>query len=272
MKLSVQGREAYAYTGGKPFDAALRCVVFLHGAMSDHGNFTLLARWFAHRGWAVLAPDLPGHMRSAGPALASVEAMADWLLALLDAAGVRQAALAGHSLGSLVALEAAARAPQRATHLVMLGTAVPMPVPTALLELGKTDTLAAIDRVVIYSFSTLAPKPAYPGPGVWLRGACRALMRQVLVHGRDPLLFHTDFSACNNYNNGLAAAAQVRCPAHLVLGIADQMTLLRGASALATALKATVDRLPAGHFMMQECPDGVLNALRRLDPDREPAG
>ena len=78
MKWLVQGREAYAYTGGKPFDPALPCVAFVHGAMNDHGNFTLLARWFAHHGWAVLAPDLPGHMRSAGPALASVEAIADW--------------------------------------------------------------------------------------------------------------------------------------------------------------------------------------------------
>jgi pimeloyl-ACP methyl ester carboxylesterase len=262
MKLTVQGREAYAYTGGKPFDLALPCVVFVHGAMADHGNFTLLARWFAHHGWAVLAPDLPGHMRSAGPALASVEAMADWVLALLDAAGVQRAVLAGHSLGSLVALEAAARAPGRSTHLVMLGTAVPMPVPQALLDLGRSDTLAAIDRVVMYSHSTLAAKPSYPGPGVWLRGGSRALMRQVFAHGRDPLLFHTDFTACNAYTHGLAAAAQVRCPAHLVLATQDQMTLPRGASAVSAALKATVHTVACGHFMMQECPDGVLHVLR----------
>ena len=262
MKLQVQGREAYAYTGGKPFDAALPSIVFIHGAINDHGNFTLLARWFAHHGWGVLAPDLPGHMRSAGPALASVEAMADWLLALLDAAGVKQAALAGHSLGSLAALEAASRAPERVTRLVMLGTAVPMPVPAVLLDLGKTDPLAAIDRVVMYSHSTLAAKPSYPGPGVWLRGGARALMRQVLAHGRDPMLFHTDFAACNAYTHGLDAAAGVHCPAHLVLGSADQMTLPKGAKMVATALKATVHTVPAGHFLMQECPDGVLNALR----------
>ena len=262
MKLSVHGREAYAYTGGKPFDAGLPCVVFIHGAMNDHGNFTLLARWFAHHGWAVLAPDLPGHMRSVGPALASIEALADWLLALLDAAGVKQAALAGHSMGSLAALEAAARAPERITRLGMLGTAVPMPVPQALLDLGRSDPHAAIDRVVVFSHSTLAAKPSYPGPGVWLRGGARALMRQVLAHGRDPLLFHTDFAACNAYAAGLEAAAKVRCPAHLVLAQADQMTLPRGAAAVAAALKASVHSVPAGHFLMQECPDGVLNALR----------
>lgn len=263
MKLVVDGREAYCYTGGRPFDPTLPCVVFVHGAMNDHGNFTLLARWFAHHGWSVLAPDLPGHMRSAGPALTSIEAMADWLLALLDTAGVKRAALTGHSLGSLVALEAAARAPERATRLVMLGTCVPMPVPQALLDLARSDVLAAIDRVVAFSFSTLAAKPSYPGPGVWLRGSARALMRQVQAAGGDPLLFHTDFSACNSYHDGLHAAHRVACPAHLVLAESDQMTLPRHASAVATALEATVDVVPGGHFLMQEQPDGVLNALRK---------
>ena len=263
MKLSVDGREAYAYTGGKAFDPSLPCLVLVHGAINDHSVWTLIARWFAHHGWSVLAPDLPGHMRSAGPALPNVEALADWLLALLDAAGVQQAALAGKSMGSLVALEAAARAPQRATRLVMLGTAYPMSVPAALLALGQSDPHAAIDRVVHFSFSTLAPKPSYPGPGVWLRGAGRALMRQVLAHGGDPLLFVTDFAACDNYKHGLEAAAKVSCPAHLVLAELDHMTPTRAAQDLAGALRATVHRVPSGHFMAQECPDEVLAAMRK---------
>jgi pimeloyl-ACP methyl ester carboxylesterase len=101
----VNGPSAYAYTGGKPFDPALPCVVFIHGALHDHSVWTLLARWFAHHGFGVLAVDLPGHGRSAGPALPSVEAMADWLLALLAAAGVQrdgQVTLVGHSMGSLI--------------------------------------------------------------------------------------------------------------------------------------------------------------------------
>ena len=263
MKFTVQGRDAYAYTGGKAFDPALPSVVFVHGAVNDHSVFTLLARWFAHHGHGVLAVDLPGHGRSAGPALASVEAMADWLLALLDATGVQRAALAGHSMGSLVALEAAARAPDRATRLVMLGTCVPMPVPQALLDLGKTDVLAAIDRVVSFSFSTLAAKPSYPGPGVWLRGSARQLMRQVQAASGDTLLFHTDFAACNDYRNGMAAAARASCPAHLVLAEQDQMTQPRGARDVVAALKATVHPVPGGHFLMQEQPEPVLNAIRK---------
>ncbi|HKW82710.1 MAG TPA: alpha/beta fold hydrolase, partial [Burkholderiaceae bacterium] len=99
MELTIDGRKAYAYSGGKAFDAGLPCIVFIHGALNDHSVWTLLARWFAHHGRAVLALDLPGHGRSDGPPLANVEALADWLPALLDAAGVRKAALVGHSMG-----------------------------------------------------------------------------------------------------------------------------------------------------------------------------
>ena len=266
MKLNVNGPNgavsAYAYTGGKPFDPTLPCVVFVHGALNDHSVFTLLARWFAHHGHSVLAVDLPGHMRSAGPALASVDDMANWLLALMSAADVQQAALAGHSMGSLVALEAAARAPERATRLVMLGSCVPMPVPQALLDLSLTNSAAAIDRVTSFSVSTLASKPGYPGPGMWLHGSSRALMHQVLAAQGDARLFHTDFSACNNYTAGLDAAGRVRCPVAMVLGQADQMTQPRGAREVAQRLNAKVHTLTAGHALMAEAPDAVLAAVR----------
>ena len=89
-------------------------------------------------------------------------------------------------------------------------------------------------------------------------------MRQVLAAQGNPRLFHTDFSACHLYDNGLAAADQVRCPSALVLGQHDQMTQPKGATLVAHRLKATVHTVPAGHFLMQESPDPVLNALREL--------
>jgi pimeloyl-ACP methyl ester carboxylesterase len=261
MNLIVQGREAYAYTGGKPFDPALPCVVFVHGALNDHGVWNLLARWFAHHGRSVLAVDLPGHMRSAGPPLASVEAAADWLLALLAAAGVQRAALVGHSMGSLIALEAAARAPERVTHLAMLGTAYPMKVSPALLDTALADPARAIEMTVQFSFSSLAPKPGFPGPGNWLRGGARALMHQVLARQDQPALFHHDFSLCDRYAGGLEAAARVTCPSTLILGERDQMTPPKATAALAQALRARVERVPAGHSLMAEAPEHVLNAL-----------
>jgi pimeloyl-ACP methyl ester carboxylesterase len=77
MLLNVQGQDAYCYTGGKPFNAALPTAVFIHGAQNDHSVWVLQTRYFAHHGFGVLAVDLPGHGRSKGAPLASVEAMAD---------------------------------------------------------------------------------------------------------------------------------------------------------------------------------------------------
>jgi len=113
MEFNVKGGQAYAYTGGKPFNPALPCVAFVHGALNDHSVWTLLARWFAHHGFCVLAVDLPGHGRSVNPVLGTVPELGAWLLDLLAAAGVQQASLVGHSMGSLIAMEAAAQAPER---------------------------------------------------------------------------------------------------------------------------------------------------------------
>ncbi len=262
VKTAEGASPAYAYTGGKPFDATLPCVVFVHGALNDHSVWTLLARWFAHHGHGVLAVDLPGHGRSAGAPPASVEAAADWLLALLDAAGVQRAALVGHSMGSLIALEAAARAPARATRLVMIGTAYPMKVSEALLTTARDTPLRAIDMVNVFTHSGLAAKPSYPGPGAWLHGGSRALMRRMQALQTGVNLFHHDFGVCDRYAGGLEAAATLQCPASLILGALDQMTSPRQARALADALKARVHSVAAGHALMSEAPDAVLAALR----------
>ncbi len=111
--------------------------MFIHGAQNDHSVWVLQTRYFAHHGFGVLAVDLPGHGRSKGAPLTSVEAMADWLLALLDAAGVKQATLIGHSMGSLIALETAFRAPQRVARLALVGTAYPMKVSDTLLDASR---------------------------------------------------------------------------------------------------------------------------------------
>ena len=262
MKLDVDGREAYAYTGGKPFDPTLPCVVFIHGAMQDHSGWTLLARWCAHHGFGVLAVNQPGHGRSAGPPLPSVEALADWTLALMSAAGVPQATLVGHSMGTLIALQAAARAPQRIARLVLLGAAYPMKVSDALLGAAREAPLRAIDMVNALSIGTLAAKPSHPGPGMWLHGANRALMRNQQALSSDVNLFEHDFRICDAYAGGTAAMAQVKCPTTLITGARDQMTPPKSTQALAAALQARVVTVPTGHHLMAEAPDAVLAGLR----------
>ncbi|MFC0400752.1 alpha/beta fold hydrolase [Paraburkholderia rhizosphaerae] len=265
MIVDVRGQPAYAYTGGKPFDPTLPSAVFIHGAEHDHSVWALQTRYFAHHGFGVLALDLPGHSRSAGPALHRIDAMADWLAALLDATGIARAFVAGHSMGSLIALDFAARYPARATHIALVATAVPMTVSDALLDAARERETEAIAMVNQWSHSTLAAKPSCPAPGFWLQGMNQRLMERVAATG-EPHLFHTDFSACNDYADGLERAAQVRCPVRLIVGKRDVMTPPRATRALADAFRQSnakfdVVTLDAGHALMAEQPDATLDAL-----------
>ena len=259
MYLEVDNVRAYAYTGGKRFDAALPVVVFVHGAQHDHSVWILQSRYLAHHGYAVLAVDLPAHGRSEGEPLRSIEAMADWLLALLDAAGVGRATLVGHSGGSLAALETAARHPSRVTKLALIGTAFPMRVGDDLLDATRDDEPAAIDMINIWSHSGYAQKPSSPGPGFWVVGQNKRLMERMR-----PGVLNADFAACNAYANGTAAAAAVRCPVLFILGKRDAMTPVRAANALRQALPSarTLEVPATGHALMAEAPDAVLEALR----------
>ena len=261
MLLTVQGVDAYCYTGGKPFNPAPPTVVFIHGAQNDHSVWALQTRYFAHHGYGVLAVDLPGHGRSKGEAKASVTELADWLLQVLDAAGVQKAALFGHSMGSLIALEASHRAPERVTHLGMIGSTYPMNVSDALLETSRGDEQSAIDMVNIWSHSSIAHKPSCPGPGFSVMGGARRLMQRISqINPRQ--VFYTDFSACNAYANGEAAAQAVRCPTLFLFGARDMMTPPKSTKLLTSSIKhGKVVTVDSGHSLMSEQPDAVLDAL-----------
>jgi pimeloyl-ACP methyl ester carboxylesterase len=262
-----QNYEAYAYTGGKAFDAAKPTLVFIHGVLNDHSVWILQTRYLAHHGFNVLAVDLPGHGRSGGDAPASVEEAAEFIEALLDAAGVKQAGLIGHSWGSLIALEAAAKLKDRITHLALVGTAFPMKVSPALIEASLNEPMKALKMVNVFSRATLAAPPSALGPGTWVYGASMALGRRVLASNTAVNLFHRGFVACDSYANGLEAMAGVTCPVLFVLGQSDQMTPPRAAKSLVDQAKAhgkkiTVAKIPMGHHQMSEAPEETLNALK----------
>lgn len=267
MRVPVNGFETYCYTGGRPFTASLPTVVLIHGVLNDHSVWAMQSRWLAHHGWNVLAVDLPGHCRSAGPAPQTVEEAADFVIALLDALDVKHAALVGHSWGSLIALEAASRLGERATHLGLVGTAWPMKVSPALLESALKEPEKALRMVNVFSRSTLCAPPSALGPGTWVFGGGMALGRRVLASNTQVNLFHRGFQACDSYTGGDSAIERIECPVLFALGTLDQMTTPKAAQALMAAAKAagkevSVSMLPVGHNEMTEAPEETLAALR----------
>ncbi|MDO9567804.1 MAG: alpha/beta hydrolase [Hydrogenophaga sp.] len=267
MHLIVNSAQTYCYTGGKAFDAAKPTVVFIHGVLNDHSVWILQTRYLANHGFNVLAVDLPGHCKSAGVAPSSVEEAADFIAALLDAAGVPRAALIGHSWGSLIALEAASRLKERVSHLVLVGTAYPMKVSPALIEASLNEPEKALKMVNVFSRSTLAAPPSALGPGTWVYGASMALGRRVLASNPKVNVFHRGFVACDTYANGEQAMAAITCPVLFLLGAQDQMTQPRAAQGLIKVAQAAgktvrVESLPVGHHQMTETPDATLFAIR----------
>jgi pimeloyl-ACP methyl ester carboxylesterase len=259
MNLSVKGKQVFAATGGREFDKRLPAIMLIHGAGFDHSAWALHSRWFAHHGFAVLVPDLPGHGRSQGPALRSIAEMADWAAALLDAAGATSAHLIGHSMGSLIALETAARHPAQVSALGLIGTAATMTVGPDLLKAAEANDHDAIDMVSIWGLGFNAGIGGSLAPGMWMHGGAK----RVLQHCAPGVLF-TDLSACNSYQDALAAAAKVTVPTTLILGEKDMMTPAKAGKTLAAAIPhaRTVVLKGAGHMMMSERPDELLAALK----------
>ena len=259
MKLSIDGQAVFATTGGTHFDPAKPAVIFLHGAGFDRTAWRLQTRWFAHHGRSVLAVDFPGHGWSEGVPLASIAAMADWTAKLIDAAGVKQAALIGHSRGALVALDCAARHPDKVRALGLCGVASEMPVHPEMLESAKANTLKVQELMTFWGIGTALHKGGMTAPGLWLRRESLAVLS-----ANKPGVIHADLAACNAYKDALARAPDVKCPTVLVLGDGDLMTPLSKGKTLASAIKGAVGVVVpnSGHFMMVERPDETLDALK----------
>lgn len=261
MKVEVNGSVVYCYTNSREIDPSKESVVFIHGSGMDHTVWTLASRHFARHGRNVITFDFPGHGRSAGELIPDIGAMADWVIDLMNALGVQRAALAGHSLGSLVAMDCAARHPERVRALAMVGTTMPMPVSDAILEAAKANDHAAFDMLTQWGYSKRHQFGGNRNSGIWMQGSTLRLYERAR-----PGVLYNDMNACNRYTVGLDRAEQVQCPVLLVLGNDDRLTPVRSTMALQAALPAPdVATLEgAGHTIMVEAPNDLLDALHRI--------
>lgn len=267
MKLQIAGNTAYAYTGTPSLPSTGKTVIFIHGAQNDHSVWGLQSRYLAHHGYRVLAVDLPGHGRSGGPALATIDELAQWVLELMNETQTPSASLVGHSMGSLIALATAGKAPTKVNALALVGSACPMRVSDVLLDAAANDEAKAIEMIANWSYSGVNHQPGAPGPGFSVyMGGIRLMQRQpagVLLN---------DFLACHRYDDAITAADNVTCPVLLVSGAQDMMTPPKAVAPLLKHLQQShqcpqVSQLilqNCGHSIMGEQPDELLAGLRQL--------
>ncbi|MEP5567604.1 MAG: alpha/beta hydrolase [Halioglobus sp.] len=261
MKFDVNGDRSYCYTNNREIDPAKDTVVFIHGSGMDHTVWTLASRHFARHRRNVVAVDLPGHGRSAGELRPNIEAMADWIIDVLDVLKIDKAALVGHSLGSLVSLDCAARYPQRVEAIALVGTIAPMPVSDAILDAARDNDHAAFDMLTQWGYSKRHQYGGNRNSGIWMIGNTLRLYERAA-----PGVLFNDMNACNNYDSGLTRASQVQCPALMILGAEDRLTPSRGTQPLQEALpEVEVVLLPgAGHTITVEAPNALLEALHKV--------
>lgn len=259
MKLLVDGNEIHAATGGRAHVAGRRWIVFLHGSGYSHLTWVLQTRALAYDDWNVLAPDLPGHGLSQGEPPGTVEEMAAFMLAVMDAAGVEKAVLAGHSMGGLIALEIARIAPQRVEALVLIGTAAEIPVNPKLVETAVTKPDEAIAAMNAWGF----------GPGAHMTqntwpGANHVAFGIAQMHEGKRNALAEGLKACAAYKHGAQAAASFKGRALCMMAEFDRMTPNRNGFALAAMLSQaqTVFIKGSGHSMHTEAPREVNEALR----------
>jgi pimeloyl-ACP methyl ester carboxylesterase len=258
LLFNIDGHDAYGATGGRTHERGRPLALFVHGAGLDHTVWASQSRWLAFHGWNVLALDLPGHGHSGGAPLATIHAMAAWLASAVAAANSPAAAVIGHSMGALVALETASRFPERVSSLALIGVAATMPVHPDLLAAAAANDHAAIDMVNLWGYGYAAGLGCSPFPGVWMIGAGERVLEQAR-----PGVLYNDLAACGAYRDGLEAAARVAAPTVLICGERDQMTPLRNGRALAKAIPGAtiVTLVGAGHMLMAERPYEVQSAI-----------
>lgn len=254
----------HAATGGHEHGEG-PVAVLVHGAGGNRTQWATQARHLAVRGVNVLALDLPGHGRSAGPACESVPAYADAVLADLDARGIDRFAVAGHSMGAMIALQIAGTT-KRVSHLSLIGAGLALAVNPALLEGTRDNPLLAAAAIVDWGHSAASHLGAAEAPGMWMDETDMAVLRaEIAAH---PGSLHADFAATAAFD-GAEVAASVTAPTLVISGAHDMMTPPKLGKAVAAAIDGAeyLELADAGHMLMTERPAEVSKALAAFFAD-----
>jgi len=245
-------------------------VLFLHGygesLVAWRGVFDAVAR---HAD--AIAIDLPGFGLSAKPPSGyATDSLATVVLRTLDALGVAEVVVVGHSLGGAVAVAAAAAAPQRVRGLVLVAPAVIAAAWSQWPRQADSGTVGRL-RDAIARYETMRSRFTAPHDPAWLSEDDTALAYDAATDpayraALEAVLREFDFASLTP-----ARAAALRMPVLLIWGRYDQVVPFGLASRLRQALPAA--RLQAiersWHRPHVERPDAVADTilafLRGLD-------
>jgi pimeloyl-ACP methyl ester carboxylesterase len=250
--LTVDGARLFYREHGGPACAPPATVVLLHGAGASSLLWLPVLRRLG-RSARVVAPDLPGHGRSAPPPapVEEVSALAEQVARFAETLGLREVALVGHSMGGAVALATArllARGPVHVSRLVLVATAARLPIDPGTRLVARSGAHHLERLFAEVGFSPLTPP----------RVAARAAVDLV---GAPPEVADADFRACEGFDlrGGLG---ELRMPALVVIGDDDRLVPPALGLELAGELPGSrVSRLAAtGHMIPLERP-AELTAL-----------
>jgi pimeloyl-ACP methyl ester carboxylesterase len=237
----------YSFQAG---DESRPALVLLHGAGGTHLYWPPEIRRLT--GYSVYALDLPGHGRSPVDSSDSIRAYTVSVREWMESVGLKQAVVAGHSMGSAIALTLALEYPVYVLGLVLLGAGARLRVHPVILEnLSSEDTYrAAIQLVHDWAFSDQAPARL-----VELAARRMADTPRKVLHG--------DFIACNEFDV-MDRLEEIEQPTLVLAGSADQLSPERYARFLAGKMPAAQFEVLAGggHMLMLEQPEKVAEWMR----------
>lgn len=225
-------------------------MILIHGAGENHLVWPASLRRMP--GITVLAPDFPGHGRSGGSGRSDVISYVAFVSHLMDALAIERAIVAGHSMGGAIAQQLALNHPARVAGLILIATGARLRVLPELLALTKSDLAGAADLISRLQWGPGAPQQLI------------RLGRQQLMTNRTEVI-HGDYQVCHAFDL-LDRLGEIRAPALVLGGTADQMTPPKYASTLA-------ERIPdarltliegAGHMVVLEQPEAVARAVEQF--------
>lgn len=261
MQIKINNDNINIRTGGYQINNDNPYLLLIHGAGMDASVWQMQTRYLANKGINILAVDMPGHGLSEGNSLTSISEMSEWVIHLIDELKIKSTSIAGHSMGSLVAIDICKNHSNRINSISLLGTASLMPVHPDLIDAAKNNLSMAANLITDWSFGTKQHLGNHPLPGYWMIDSSI----QLITQSKERVLAK-DLIACNEYKDALTVAGNIDKKVTIISGREDKMTPVKKAKELHNVINDSnlIIIENVGHMMMIENPAKVTKVLNSL--------